>query len=156
MWLRRQCHRFGSVFWGTFTTPSGFIAISGYNLLYLCPLPILKFPQLIIHTDSFRVVLYPSSASMPTETRILFSVGTCRTWCRVIMLSFGSWMGTSPVPKILHSLLPVAESYCVACSGRIVRKPFNVRGHVKCGARIQQSRMCVLRTVVDFSYRRVL
>ena len=32
--------------------------ISGYKLLYLCPLLIRRFPRLIIQVDSFRVVLY--------------------------------------------------------------------------------------------------
>ena len=50
MWPSRLCHRFGLVFSAMFTTPMGLIAISGYRLLYLCPLPSLTFPRLIIHT----------------------------------------------------------------------------------------------------------
>ena len=103
MWLSRLCHKFGSVFSATFTAPMGLIVISGYKMLYLCPLPIRRFPRMIIHIDSFRVILYPSSASMPMETRLLFNAGTCRDWCKVIVLPFGSWMGTSPVLAILHS-----------------------------------------------------
>ena len=107
-WLSWPCNRFGSVFLPVFMALSRIIAINGYKLLYLCLLPILRFPRLIIHADSFRVVLYPSSASMSMETRLLFSTGKCWTWCRVIMLPFDSWMGTSPVPAILH-LCPLSS-----------------------------------------------
>ena len=54
------------------------------------------------------------------------------------------------------ALLAVAESDCAARSDRIVRKPFGVRGYVKCGTGVQQPCVCILRIVVDFSYRRVL
>ena len=36
-------------------------------LLYLHPFPIFRFPRLIIHEDSLRVVLYLSSATIPME-----------------------------------------------------------------------------------------
>ena len=52
--------------------------------------------------------------------------------------------------------ISVAESDCVARSGEILRKPFNVRGYMKCGTGIQEPRMCVLRTIVDFFDHRVL
>ena len=102
-WLSWPCNRFGSVFLPVFMALSRIIAINGYKLLYLCPLLVLRIPWLIIHGDSFRVVRYSSSASMPMEARFLFRSGTCQTWCRVIMLSFCSWMGTSPLPAIFHS-----------------------------------------------------
>ena len=46
---------------------------------------------------------YLASASMPMGTTILFSTGTCQTWWRVIMLSFGNWMETLSILVILHS-----------------------------------------------------
>ena len=79
------------------------IAISGYRLLCLYPLPIFMFHRLIIHNDSLRVVLYPPSVSMPMEPKLFFSVGTCRTWCKMIVLLFGNWMGTLPIPTITHT-----------------------------------------------------
>ena len=82
---------------------SELIAINGYKLLYLCLPPIFRFPRLIIHTDSLRVVLYLSLASISMETRLLFRLGTCRTRCRVSVFPFGNRMGTSPFPAILHS-----------------------------------------------------
>ena len=54
------------------------------------------------------------------------------------------------------ALLPVAESDGGASFGRVVRKPLNVRGYVKCAAGVQQPRMCDLRTVMDFSDHGVL
>mgnify|MGYP006925741351 CR=1 FL=1 len=93
LWPSRLCHKFELVFLATFTNPSRLIAIIGYKLLYLCVLVILRFPRLIIHVDSFRVVLYPSSASMPMETRLLFSAGTCHTWwgwsCFFLVIKLG-------------------------------------------------------------------
>ena len=53
-----------------------------YRLLHLCPLPIFRFPQQIIHAGSLRVILYLSSANIPMETRLLFGVGTCRLCAR--------------------------------------------------------------------------
>ena len=97
LWPSRPCHRFESHDSVMFTTPYGLIAISGYKLLYLHSFAIFIFPRLIIHDDSLRIVLYPSSANIPMETRLLFSTGTCQTWCMVIVLSFGNWMGTSPI-----------------------------------------------------------
>ena len=54
------------------------------------------------------------------------------------------------------ALLPVAESDSAARFGRLVRKPFEVRGYVKCGTGVQKPLVRVLRAIVDFSDRRVL
>ena len=135
MWPSRLCHRFGSVFLATFMAPSCLITISGYKLLYLCPLPIRRFPRLIIHVDSLRVVLYLSSASMPMDTRLLLSAGTCRTWCMMIALTFSGYPD--------FTLLPVAESDDAARFGHVVRKSLVVQGYVKCGTRVQQPHVCV-------------
>ena len=96
IWPSLPCHRFGWI------QVVGLIAISGYKL-YLYPFPIFRFPRMIVHHDSLRVVLYPASASMLMETWLLFSADTCWTWCRVIVLPFGNWMGTSPTLAIAHS-----------------------------------------------------
>ena len=49
------------------------------------------------------------------------------------------------------ALLPIAESDGAASFGLVVREPLEIWGYVKCGARVQQPRVCVLRTVMDFS-----
>ena len=103
IWPSQLCHRFESRDLATFTAPSGLINISGYKLLYLYPFPIFRFPRLIVHGDSLRVVLYPTSANMPMETRLLFSTGMCQTSSRVMVLSFGNWMRTTSIPAIAHS-----------------------------------------------------
>ena len=101
MWPSRLCHESHDS--ATFTAPSELIDISGYKLLYLYPFLIFKFPRLIIHYDSLRVVLYPSSVIMSMETRLLFNAGICQTWCRMIVLPFGNLMGTTLIPAIAHS-----------------------------------------------------
>ena len=77
--------------------------LSKYKLLYFAPLPIFRLPLVMCHDNSVNVFLYPSSANIPTETRILLRSGTCLTGCRVIALPFGSRMGISPIPAIRHS-----------------------------------------------------
>ena len=116
MWPSRPCHRFESPDSIMFTAPSRLIIISGYKLLYLTyPFPIFILPWLIIRVDSLRVILYPSSASMPMETRLsLFSTGTCRTWCMVIVLPLGNSMRTSPVPSILYSSPLLSQSVALS------------------------------------------
>ena len=77
--------------------------LSKYKLLYFAPLPIFRLPLVMCHDNSVNVFLYPSSANIPMETRILLRSGTCLTGCRVIALPFGSRMGISPIPAIRHS-----------------------------------------------------
>ena len=55
----------------------------------------------------------------------------------------------------IFALLPVTESDGATHSSRVVQKTLDVRGHVKCGAGIQQPHLCILRTVMNFSDRRV-
>ena len=142
MWPSRPCYRFESHGLTVFTAPFGLISISGYKLLYLYPFPIFRFPRLIIHVDSLRVVLYLSSASMPMDTRLLLSAGTCRTWCMMIALTFSGYPD--------FTLLPVAESDGASRFGRVVRKPLEVWGSVECDAGVLQPRMCILCNVVNF------
>ena len=63
----------------------------------------LNWSSMLTHWESSYYFLYPASVSIPMETGLLFNVGTCWTWCRVIVLPFGNWMGTSPTLAIAHS-----------------------------------------------------
>ena len=129
MWLSRPCHKFGWVFSTTFTDPSGLIAISGYKLLYLCPLSNRRFPRLIIHVDSFRVVLYPSSASMLMKNRLLFQCGYMPYLVHGDGAAIGQLNGNFSCSRDF-ALVPVTESDNAARFGRVVWEPLEIWGYI--------------------------
>ena len=54
------------------------------------------------------------------------------------------------------ALIPITESDDAARFGLIVREPLEIWGYMEYGTEVQQPRMCVLGTVMDFSDRGVL
>ena len=103
MCLSRTCHNFGFGIFVSFNDLSWFIIVSGNKWLDFTRWQISMLRFDMHHDDTLDVILYPSLCIMSIEIKLHVILGTCCTWCKMIVLPFGNWMGTYLILAIAHS-----------------------------------------------------